>query len=237
MTKILAIIPARGGSKGIKNKNIVNFCGKPLIYWTIKAAQNSKLIDKLIVSTDSKKIRDIAEKYNVNKINLRPKKYSTDKATTLSVLKYEIKNLEKKKYYPDVIVTLQPTSPLRNSEHIDSALKKFLKNKKADSLVSCVELPHNFNPMSLMKIKNKFLIEIDKNKIYSRQKKNIFYARNGAAIYITKRKIIDKKIFNEKTIPFQMDNFSSVDIDTKDDIEIGSLFYKYLKDKNEKKNK
>ena len=59
MTKILAIIPARGGSKGIKNKNIVNFCGKPLIYWTIKAAQNSKLIDKLIVSTDSKKIRDL----------------------------------------------------------------------------------------------------------------------------------------------------------------------------------
>ena len=235
--KILAIIPARGGSKGIKNKNIINFCGKPLIYWTIKAAQNSKLIDRVIVSTDSKKISAMAEKYNVKKTDLRPKKYSTDNATTLSVLKYEIRNLEKQKYYPDVIVTLQPTSPLRNSEHIDLALKKFLKNKKADSLVSCVELPHNFNPMSLMRIKNKFLIEIDKNKIYSRQKKQIFYARNGAAIYITKRKIIDKKIFNDNAIPFEMDCFSSVDIDTKDDIVIGSLYYKYLKNKNEKKNK
>ena len=144
----------------------------------------------------------MADQYNVKKTDLRPKKYSTDHATTLSVLKYEIKNLEKKKYYPDVIVTLQPTSPLRNSEHIDSALKKFLKNKKADSLVSCVEVPHNFNPMSLMRIKNKFLIEIDKNKIYSRQKQ-IFYARNGAAIYITKRKIIDKKIFNDKLYPLR----------------------------------
>ena len=108
-------------------------------------------------------------------------------------MKYEIKNLEKKKYYPDVIVTLQPTSPLRNSDHIDLALKKFLKNKRADSLVSCIAVQHNFNPMSLMKIKNKYLKEIEKNKIYSKNKKNIFYARNGAAIYITKRKIIDKK--------------------------------------------
>ena len=72
--KILAIIPARGGSKGIKNKNIINFCGKPLIYWTIKAAQNSKLIDRVIVSTDSKKISAMAEKYNVKKTDLRPKK-------------------------------------------------------------------------------------------------------------------------------------------------------------------
>ena len=234
---ILAIIPARGGSKGIKNKNIVNFCGKPLIYWTIKAAQDSKYIDKVIVSTDSKKIREIAERYNVAKNSLRPKKYSTNKASTLSVLQYEIKKQEKKKNYPDLIVTLQPTSPLRNSEHIDSALKLFFKNKRADALVSCTEVPHNFNPKSLMKLKGKYIVEVEKDeKNYSRHLKENFYARNGAAIYITKRSLIQRKLFNDFTIPFEMNRFVSIDIDSNDDLIIASMFYKYLKDKNEKKN-
>ena len=238
MTNILAIIPARGESKGIKNKNIVNFCGKPLIYWTIKAAQNSKYIDRVIVSTDSKRIREIAEKYDVQRNSLRPKKYSTDYATTLSVLKYEIKKQEKKNYYPDIIVTLQPTSPLRNAHHVDSALKLFLKNKRADSLVSCVEVPHNFNPESLMRIKGKYLVEVKKNNNnYSRQLKDTLYARNGAAIYISKRSIIEKQLFNDNTIPFKMDRMVSIDIDSEDDLIMGSVFYEYLKDKNEKKNK
>mgnify|MGYP001229164366 FL=1 len=237
MTNILAIIPARGESKGIKNKNIVNFCGKPLIYWTIKAAQNSKYIDRVIVSTDSKRIREIAEKYDVQRNSLRPKKYSTDYATTLSVLKYEIKKQEKKNYYPDIIVTLQPTSPLRNAHHVDSALKLFLKNKRADSLVSCMEVPHNFNPKSLMKLKGKYLIEVKKDdNNYSRHLKNTLYARNGAAIYITRRSLIEKKLFNDFTIPFEMNRFVSVDIDSKDDLLIASMFYKYLKEKNEKSN-
>ena len=136
MNNILAIIPARGGSKGLKDKNIVNFCGKPLIYWTIKAAQNSKYIDKIVVSTDSRKIKRVAEKYNVKIPELRPKKYATNTATTHCVIKHEIKKLEKENYLPDFIVTLQPTSPLRNFKHIDEAIAKMLKNKDADSLVS-----------------------------------------------------------------------------------------------------
>ncbi len=229
---ILAIIPARGGSKGIKNKNIVKFCGKPLIYWTIKAAQNTKLIDNVIVSTDSKKIKEIVEKYNVDQISLRPKKYSTDNATTLSVLKYEVKKLEKHNYFPDIIVTLQPTSPLRNSKHIDTALKIFLKDKNADSLVSCVEVPHNFNPESLMELNKKYLKDTKfSKKKFRRQEKKKYYARNGASIYITKRSKIDKYVYGGNTLAYEMDFIHSIDIDTENDIKIAEIFQRNLRKK------
>tara|TARA_B100000579_G_C22724554_1_gene801104 strand:+ start:12 stop:722 length:711 start_codon:yes stop_codon:yes gene_type:complete len=234
---IVAIIPARGGSKGIKDKNIINFCGKPLIYWTIKAAQDSKFINKIVVSTDSKKIKKIVEKYNIKVAKLRPKKLSTNDATTHSVIVYEVKQIEKKNYFPEIIVTLQPTSPLRNNKHIDEAITKFLRNKKADSLVSCLQVKHNFNPESLMQIKNNYLYKtVFSKKINSRHNKKKYYARNGASIYISRRKIIEKCIFNEKTIPFEMSRFVSTDIDTEDDLIEATLFKNHHK-KNEKKDR
>ena len=100
-----------------------------------------------------------------------------------------------------------------------------------------MEVPHNFNPKSLMKLKGKYLIEVKKDdNNYSRHLKNTLYARNGAAIYITRRSLIEKKLFNDFTIPFEMNRFVSVDIDSKEDLLIASMFYKYLKEKNEKSN-
>lgn len=124
--KILAIIPARKGSKGLKDKNIKDFCGKPLICWTIQSAIKCKFIDKVIVSTDSKKIKDISIKYGAEVPFFRPKKYSDDKAKTLDAVNYTVKKLEKdKSYFADYIVTLQPTSPLRKK-------KKYRRSNKYD---------------------------------------------------------------------------------------------------------
>ena len=227
--KIMAIIPARGGSQGIKNKNIIEFNGKPLIFWTIKAALNSKYIDKIVVSTDSREIKDVAEKNGIKVNKLRPKKFSTSKATTLSVLKYELELQKKLNYIPDIVITLQPTSPLRSTEDIDLAISIFLKNKRADSLVSCVKIPHNYNPESLMIIKNGLLKETPfSKKIYKRQKKNKYYARNGAAIYISKREILSKNIIGGRILPFEMNHIKSIDIDEKIDLKIAELYLKYL---------
>ena len=119
--KILALIPARGGSKGIKNKNIKLFNGKPLIEWTIRSALNSKLIDKIVVSSDSNKILNISKKLGVDVI-LRPKNISGDKASTESVIKHCIKYY--KNFYQTVVL-LSPTSPLRKKNDIDKAIKFF----------------------------------------------------------------------------------------------------------------
>ena len=151
--KFTVIIPARGGSKGLKNKNIINFYNKPLIFWTITEALKSKFVDRVIVSTDSKEIQDISLKCGASVPFLRPKSLSGDKASTLSAVKYTMKKLIKdENYSTDYIITLQPTSPLRNKKNIEEAINKILEDKNADSLVSCVYVPHNFLPESLMKM-------------------------------------------------------------------------------------
>ena len=128
--KIIAIIPARGGSKGIPQKNIKIICQKPLLAWSILAAKKSKYIDRVIVSTDDKEISDISKKWGAEVLN-RPKKYATDKATTIQVLQHAIKEIPDY----DIIILLQPTSPLRTGKLIDKATEKFIKSK-ADTLAT-----------------------------------------------------------------------------------------------------
>ena len=125
MKKILVLIPARGGSKGIPNKNIKLFNGKPLIEWSIKSALESKLVNKIIVSSDSLKILKISKKIGADVI-LRPKNISGDKATTESAILHCIKYFKNKF---ETIVLLSPTSPLRKKKDIDNAIKFFYMNK------------------------------------------------------------------------------------------------------------
>ena len=163
--KFLAIIPARKGSKGIKNKNFKLFNGKPLIYWTLKSAKKSKYLDKILVSTDSKKIQNFCIKNNVLSPFIRPKKISHSKARAHDVILHTIKFLKNNYgYKPDAVVYLQPTSPLRESFDIDNCCKIFMKYKP-DSLVSIVKLHHNLNPEEVYQIKNKKkLIKFSKKK-------------------------------------------------------------------------
>ena len=121
--KILAVIPARGGSKGLKNKNIKNLCGHPLIAWTIKKAKQSKYIQKVIVSTDSKKVSEISKKYGASVPFFRPKKYATDKASDFVVLKHALDFFKNKGENFDYVIMLQPTSPLRGLKDINNSIK------------------------------------------------------------------------------------------------------------------
>ena len=129
--KVLAIIPARGGSKGIPKKNIVDLNGKPLIHYTIEAAKESKLIDEIFLSSDDKEIIEVAKQLDLYTSYVRPDKFSGDTATGADVVIDALDWLAKSRgYVPDAVLLLQPTSPLRVSADIDGAIRQFEKDKK-----------------------------------------------------------------------------------------------------------
>ncbi|MDP2932751.1 MAG: acylneuraminate cytidylyltransferase family protein [bacterium] len=135
----IAIIPARGGSKGIPKKNIIDFCGKPLLAWTILQSKASSLLNEVYVSTDSDEISQIAESYGASVIK-RPTEISGDNATSEQALTHALEHLYKKQSQPiDYVIFLQATSPLRETKDINSAIQTII-DKKADSLFSAAQL-------------------------------------------------------------------------------------------------
>jgi CMP-N-acetylneuraminic acid synthetase len=226
----LGVIPARGGSKGILRKNIKKLAGKPLIQYTFDAANSSKLLDRFIVSTDHDEIINYTKRQGIEVPFKRPAELATDTSKTLDVLIHALEFLKKEEnFQPDYIVTLQPTSPMRNEEDIDRAIEIISNNDEADSLVSVIEVPHNFNPYSIMEFDGKYLLHYIKDKrIMIRQEIPKFFARNGAAIYITKYDLLmnKKKIIGEKCLPYFMPKERSVDIDDNYDWKIAELLFK-----------
>ena len=179
--KIVAIIPARAGSKSIKNKNLIQIKKKPLIYYPIKSAKKSNLINRIIVSTDSKKIKRVAERYGAEVPFLRPKKISGFLSRDIEYIKHCINWLKKEKYVPDLIVLLRPTTPFRETKIIDKAIK-FVIKYKSDSLRSVSVAKET--PYKMWKKKGKFMSpffgfqKINKTN-YPRQKLDKFYWQNG----------------------------------------------------------
>ncbi len=221
--KILGIIPARGGSKGIPGKNIKKLNGKPLIFYTINEAKKSKFLDNIIVSTEDNKIEKVAKKYGIEVVK-RPKKLSTDNSTSISVLKHTIINLEKtKKFFPDIIVMLQPTSPLRKSSDIDLAIEKFLKTD-CDTIIGVTEVQHP--PYWTYYIENGRLIPIIEGgeKIFRRQDSKKFYQINGAIYIISRNKILKQdSIISKNNFPYIMPPQRSIDIDNEMDFKLAEL--------------
>tara|TARA_B110000902_G_scaffold254481_1_gene318559 strand:- start:857 stop:1516 length:660 start_codon:yes stop_codon:yes gene_type:complete len=215
--KILGVIPARGGSKGIPQKNIKLLNGRPLISYTIEAALKSEL-DKVIVSTDCMEIAGISEELGASVI-LRDQRLAQDDTPTLAVLQSLISTIGTEY---DAVMTLQPTSPLRNFEHINQALDIFIKDGSADSLVSVVRVPHNCLPDKIMYFDGLYLK--GNNKPKRRQLAEHAYARNGAAIYITKIALLDESIFGGNVLPYVMNKLVSFDIDDTEDWEIIEKF-------------
>lgn len=219
----LAIIPARGGSKRLPRKNLLDLNGKPLVAWSIEAGLNSKYIDKVVVTSDDADILTIAEDYGVLSIN-RPIELSSDTATTFDAVEHAIENI---KYY-DYIVLLQPTSPLRTEWHIDKAIE-FLINKEADAIVSVCEMDHSplwSNTLDDTLSMAEFLTKSIKNK--RSQDLDSYYRINGA-IYIcdTKKLLKEKGFFIENGIyAFKMDRETSIDIDNEIDFQLADLILK-----------
>ena len=159
--KILAIIPARGGSKGIRRKNLQKLSGKPLIAHTIIAAKKTKSINKIIVSTDDKEIEKISKNNGAEVPFLRPKQISKDTSSTIEVIKHALKFLqENQSYVPDIIILLQPTSPLRTSQLITKTINT-LKKSKATSVITVSKITKH--PYAAYWLKNDFLKPFEKN--------------------------------------------------------------------------
>ncbi len=213
--KIISIVPARGGSKGIPLKNLRLLNGKHLLDYSVEASLKSKLINRTIVSTDNYKIFRRAKQLGADVIQ-RPKQLATDSASIESVIIHSLDYLKKKEdYIPDIIVLLQNTSPLRTVKHIDEAIKIFL-NSKYDSMLSGYN-SHHF----LWKIKNGKAVPINYNpkKRPNRQQINNQFVENGA-IYITKYAALkeNKCRISGKIGIYEMPEGISVDIDTKSDL-------------------
>jgi CMP-N,N'-diacetyllegionaminic acid synthase len=225
---ILAIIPARGGSKGVPRKNIKLLAGKPLLAWTIEAAKNSKYIDRIIVSTEDEEIRDIALACGAEVPFLRPVELAQDDTPGISPVLYTIKKLsEQNKRNYDLIFLLQPTSPLRNEKHIDEAIEMLLNNSEHfDSLISVTELEHPvyWNRIVGSKMELKNFIQYDQEIKYRRQDFNQLYRLNGA-LYLAKTKLLlEQETFETKrTMAYIMDRKCSIDIDSQDDFQLAEM--------------
>ena len=219
----LAIIPARGGSKRLPRKNVLDLCGKPLIAYTIEAALKSKYIDKVIVSSDDEEILNISSNFGADIIK-RPIDLANDTATTFDTIKHTIDNFEKYDY----IVLLQPTSPLRNEKHIDEAIQ-LLEEKNADSIISVCEMDHS--PLwSNTLPKDGNMSNFLKDEILNKRSQDLekYYRLNGA-IYICKtEKLLENKGFflKDNIFAYKMDRESSIDIDEEMDFKIAETFIK-----------
>jgi len=204
----IAIIPARAGSKGLKKKNIRPLCGKPLILHTVIAALESKLIDKVLVSTDDEEVKKIVEQYDLEVID-RPKELAEDHTPTLPVLIHAIDQIVG---HISCIVVLQPTSPLRSPKQIDEAIN--LYNDQCSSIISVCVAEHS--PYKMFNIENNYLQDFISKKWRGmpRQKLPTVYRENGA-IYITSvENLLSGDIAGRNPRPFLMSSETSVDIDT-----------------------
>ena len=215
--RVVGIIPARAGSKGIKGKNKKLLLGKPLIEYTLEAALASKL-NAICVTTDDAEVKQISLRYKVKVID-RPSELSKDDSPTLGAIQHAYRIMAEE---ADAVMTLQPTSPLRNSIHINEAMGLFASVKNADSLVSVVKVPHNMVPESQMKEEKGILKSYLKEgrSILRRQDKPLYYARNGAAIYITKSDRLKDFVLGGKILGYEMSKLESFDLDDEDDWEL-----------------
>lgn len=218
----MAFIPARGGSKRLPRKNVLPLAGKPLINWSIEAGKKSQYIDRVFVSTDDKEIADIACQLDVELPELRPAELASDTAKTEDVLLYSLE-----KFAPDVdiVVLLQPTSPLRTGEHIDEALELFMKHE-AFSVVSVTPCEHP--PLwSNTLPKNNSMGDFIRPEALSRSQDISQYYRINGAIYIfdvKKLREYNEIRYTSESYAYEMSNSVSFDIDTEFDFDLAQFF-------------
>jgi N-acylneuraminate cytidylyltransferase/CMP-N,N'-diacetyllegionaminic acid synthase len=232
--KVLCVIQARSGSKGLKNKNITKLGNQPLIAWPINSALKSKYVDKVVVSTDSLKISKIAKKYGADVPFLRPKKLATDSAGTVDVIKHAIKFLEKKNDFFDYVICLESTSPLSSSKDINNAISILHNNSyKADSIVGVGRCTSQHPEYLFLKGKNSLLKRyLSKRNIYKRRQdlSDVYFIDGSLYLSKVKSLFLNNSFVTKKTIPLIMPKYKSFEIDDYIDL----LIYRTLIKKYEK---
>lgn len=222
MAFVLGIITARGGSKGIPNKNIRLVAGKPLISYSVEAAKSSQMLSDFILSTDSEEIANCASEYGLNTIDLRPSIYATDTARNIDVVIYEIKKYEQNHNITvDIVVLLQPTAPMRTSKDIDKALQIFHENE-GQSLISVYKA--NFaHPQIMYYLSNQRAKPVlsDVKEINRRQEFRDVYVRNGALYIATRNQLVLREnLIGENSLIYEMPRSRSINIDEPYDLEL-----------------
>jgi N-acylneuraminate cytidylyltransferase len=224
MTEVLAVIPARGGSKGIPRKNIRDFSGYPLIAWSIAAGLQSKLVTRTIVSTDDEEIASVARAWGAETPFLRPAEFAQDKTTDLPVFEHALKWLaEKENYHPDIVIQLRPTSPIRPKDCVDSSIKILLDHPDADSvrgIVSAGQNPHKMwrvtdenHPMqNLLNVEG-----IDEPYNAPRQILPPVYWQTGHIDAIRPQTILNGSMSGKNVYPLVIDSKYTVDLDSLND--------------------
>ncbi|MEK7641166.1 MAG: acylneuraminate cytidylyltransferase family protein [Patescibacteria group bacterium] len=223
--EVLAIVPARGGSKSIPKKNIIDLSGKPLISYALAAIKNSKSVNRVIVSTDDQEIAGVAKKYGAEVPFLRPAELATDTAPTMPVLRHVLDQLKQSEgYEPSWVLLVQPTSPFIKTEEIDAAIELIKKNSEADSVTSVIEVPNNFHPINSRLITEdgwlQFVDPVERAKYNQRQSKPRRYAIGN--LWVFTLEVIQKKDIpiGDRCLPLVITSMSAFDIDTLEDLEI-----------------
>ena len=235
--EILGVIPARGGSKGIRRKNLAPLGGRPLIAHTCDAARGSRALTRVIVSTDDDEIAAEALRLGIEVPFPRPRTLAGDDTPMIDVLVDLLSTLAgRESYRPDAVVLLQPTSPFRGAGHIDAAVDVFLTSG-ADSVVSVVPVPHQFTPSSLMKLEGDRLVfpggpEGPPSESLGggpgplrRQDKPQLFARNGPAVVVVRTRVLleQRTLYGPDTRALVMSRDDSLDIDDAFDLELAEL--------------
>ena len=217
--KVLAIVPARGGSKRLPGKNRLILNNKPLIAWSIEAGLNSSYVDRVIVSTDDQDIADISREWGAEVPFIRPQELASDKATTVDTIIHALQSIENSDERYDYILLLQPTSPLRTAKHIDEAVELMIE-KCADSIVGVTEVSHPVEWSNTLPDNLSMDNFISKEAYFTRsQDFPKRYQINGAIYLIKKESLLSSGMMKSEvnSIAYIMDKNDSVDIDDRFD--------------------
>ena len=223
--KLLAIIPARGGSKRLSRKNILDFAGKPLIAWSIESALRSKYIDRVVISTDDQEIADISKKYGADVPFMRPDELATDKATSIDVVLHLLEKLETDNKFYDYIILLQPTSPLRTTQNIDESVE-LLQSKNSDSVISVCKAEHSPLWCNTLPEDDDLCGFIKESTVNKRGQDLEQYYRLNGAIYLCSINSLKKEnafFLKSNCLAYKMEQEQSVDIDTKVDFMLAEI--------------
>lgn len=212
--EVIGLVPARGGSKGIPRKNLAPLAGKPLLAWTLEAAAASSALTRVVVSTDWEEAATLAAEHGVEVLE-RPRALARDETPMLEVVRHALGELGG----CDVLVLLQPTSPLRRGEHVDAAVRVLL-DSDADAVVSVVEVPHTFRPGSLMVLENGRLAALAAEPAVRRQDKAVVYARNGPAVLALRPERLLDDLYGGDLRPYVMELRDSIDVDGPHELEL-----------------
>ncbi len=218
---VLAIVPARAGSKGLPGKNIIGICGKPLIAWSIEAGLSSEFIDEIIVSTDSAEIAQISIEWGAKVPFIRPAEISTDETPTFDVIEHAVEFYKQKKFEFDFIVILEPTSPLRTALDIDLALKTLAYHQEASAIVG-ISSTTTQNPSFLVRKGSKAeltpFIGTTLKAIRRQDVEEVFFIEGSVYISKTHELFLRKTFYHEGTIGFEVPKWKSFEIDDLEDL-------------------